>query len=343
MHASIIPLLRCPASGQPLRLDGPAQAVIEEGTLRSAASTTYPVRQGIAYLYVDDARWAPKAREARGWVQLFRDTNGYVANADDLRMPYIAEPPWNEIAPQFDVMLELAQPGPGMCVLDLGAGRGWAARRFAQRGCTTLAVDVIDDPLIGLGRARDLAAHDGTQVDAIVADGEHLPFAAASFDLVFCAATLHHATNLPLLLRNVGHVLRPNGMLIAINEPVIPDALDETTALAQSEAAREMAYGINETRPHLDDYRRALHSAGLREQRIFPWQTYAIGLDDLRIWAGQLGVATPEELPQRREPLRWLRRSPAPAERDRLVAAWNEHLFRTLGGTAMIVARRSTR
>jgi SAM-dependent methyltransferase len=340
MHTSIIPLLRCPASGSALYLDGPAEGVVKEGVLRSAAGTTYPVRQGIAYLYVDDARWAPKAREATGWVRLFRDTNGYAANADDFQMPYLGEPPWNEIAPQFDVMLDIAEPGPGTRVLDLGAGRGWAARRFAQRGCVTVAVDVVDDSLIGLGRVHDLAAHDGTQISPIVADGENLPFAAGSFDLVFCAATLHHATNLPLLLRNVGRVLRPGGMLVAINEPVIPDALDEAAALAHSEAAREMAYGINETRPHLDDYRRALRDAGLGEQRIFPWQTQKIGLDDLRLWAGQLGVSKPDDLPQRRDWLGWIRRSPEASERDRLVAAWNEYMFRAIGGTAVIVATR---
>jgi SAM-dependent methyltransferase len=308
--------------------------------LVSATGAAYVIRRGVAYLYVADARWASKAREAHGWVQLFRDTNGYIANPDDLRMPYIAEPPWNEIAPQFDVMLTIAQPAPGMRVLDLGAGRGWAARRFAQRGCTTLAVDVVDDPLIGLGRVRDLAAHDGTQISPIVADGENLPFAADSFDLVFCAATLHHATNLPLLLRNVGRVLRPGGMLVAINEPIIPDQQDEATALAHSEAARELAYGINETRPHLDDYRWALRNAGLRDVRIFPWQTHTIGLDDLEIWAGQLGVSKPDELRLRRDRLGWLRRKPAATERDRIVAMWNEQLFRTVGGTTMIVARR---
>ncbi len=341
MHASIIPLLRCPAHGGTLRLAEHAEGLLTDGLLLSDDGTTYPIRNAVAYLYVDDAHWAPKAREAQGWVQLFRDTNGYIDNADDFRMPYLAEPPWNEIAPQFDVMLDLAQPGPGTRVLDLGAGRGWAARRFAQRGCTTVAVDVVDDPLIGLGRIRALTVQDGTQISPIVADGENLPFAPGSFDLVFCAATLHHATNLPLLLRNVAKVLRPGGLLVAINEPIIADQVNEAVALATSEAAREMAYGINETRPHLADYRRALRAAGLRERQIFPWQTYTIGLEDLRTWAGQLGVLTPDALPTRRDPLAWLRRRRNPAnQRERLLGTWNEYLFRTLGGTAVVVAER---
>ncbi|NJL34942.1 MAG: hypothetical protein HC893_15190, partial [Chloroflexaceae bacterium] len=37
-------------------------------------------------------------------------------------------PPWDEIAPQFDLALELAAFEPDKRVLDLGAARGWAAR-----------------------------------------------------------------------------------------------------------------------------------------------------------------------------------------------------------------------
>jgi len=338
VQTEILPLLRCPATGGPLALDGPAGERIVEGALVGPRGARYPVRGGVAHLYVDDARWAPKAREARGWVQLFRDTGGYIDDPDDYLMPHVGRPPWDEIAPQFDIALEIAAPRPGLRVLDLGAGRGWAARHFARRGCATLAVDVVDDPLVGVGRSLTLAAHDGTRISPLVADGENLPIAPGSLDVVFCAATLHHATNLAALLRNVGRALRLGGLLVAINEPIIPDRVAEAAALAEPDTARELSYGINETRPHLDDYRRALRGAGLRERRIFPWQTYRIGLEDMRIWAGQLGVAGPDALPRPRGPLAWLRR--APSDLEGLRRAWGEHLFRTRGGTAIIIAER---
>jgi SAM-dependent methyltransferase len=341
MQSEIIPLLRCPATGAPLRLDGPEAPWVDEGLLVSDRGTRYPIRGGVAQLYVDDGRWAPKAREARGWVQLFRDTAGYIDDPDDYQMPYVGRPPWDEIAPQFDIALEIGAPGPGARVLDLGAGRGWAARRFAQRGCTTIAIDVGDDPLVGVGRALALAAHDGTRISPIVADGENLPLAPGCLDLVFCAATLHHATDLPALLSSVGRALRRGGLLIAINEPVIADGADSAAALGSPEVARELSYGINETRPHLDDYRRALSGAGLRERRIFPWQTHQISLESMRIWAGQLGVAGPDNLPTRRGLGGWLRRHGPDETLDAQRRAWGDHVFRTLGGTAVIVAERA--
>ncbi|NJL34943.1 MAG: class I SAM-dependent methyltransferase [Chloroflexaceae bacterium] len=139
---------------------------------------------------------------------------------------------------------------------------------------------MIDDPFVGVGRALTLAAQDGTQITPVVADGENLPFAAGSLDIVFCAATLHHATNLQMLLQNIQRVLRPGGVLIAINEPIISDAIPEHVALSEADTSRELSYGINETRPHLDGYRQALQRAGLREQRIFSWQAYRIGLSE---------------------------------------------------------------
>src|SRR5437868_5658951 len=43
-------------------------------------------------------------------------------------------------------------------ILDLGAGNGWLANRLAERGHRVIAVDLLDDPLDGLGAARHYAA-----------------------------------------------------------------------------------------------------------------------------------------------------------------------------------------
>jgi SAM-dependent methyltransferase len=346
MQADIIPLLCCPVDGSRLQLEGPAQDnYVREGAFVCLAHHhRYSIHDGVSYLYVDDKEWQPKAREAAGWVQLFRDTGGYIDDPDDYTMPHVGRPPWNEIAPQFDLALELASLVPGKRVLDLGAGRGWAARHFARQGCITVAVDVVGDPLVGVGRSLTLAAHDGSRITPLVADGENLPITSGSFDVVFCAATLHHATNLHRLLTNIKRVLRPGGVLIAINEPVIPDTVTERDALLEKDTVRELSYGINETRPHLDDYRQALRRAGLRERSIFPWQVYRIGLEDMRTWAGQLGVSDPLELSNNRgrSLFHWLRRKTPIDDLARLRQAWGEHVFRKLGGAAIIFAERPT-
>ncbi|NJO84094.1 MAG: methyltransferase domain-containing protein [Blastochloris sp.] len=282
MYIDSISLLCCPADGGLLECEGNTEnrQVINGALVCKSCGQHDTITDGVALLYVNDEAWQPKAREAAGWIQLFRDTAGYGDNPDDYALPYLERPPWDEIAPQFDLALELAAFEPDKRVLDLGAARGWAARDFARRGCPTFAVDVIDDPFVGVGRAFTLAAQDGAQITPVVADGENLPFAAGSLDIVFCAATLHHATNLQMLLQNIQRVLRPGGVLIAINEPIISDAIPEHVALSEADTSRELSYGINETRPHLDGYRQALQRAGLREQRIFSWQAYRIGLSE---------------------------------------------------------------
>lgn len=208
MQQTLLPLLRCPRDGSSLRLEGAAEPWIETGSLVCCRDgQRYPIIHGIPYLYVDDAGWQPKAREARGWVQLFQDTDGYARDVGDMTWPYYHEQPWLDIARQFDVALELVCPQPDEWVLDLGAGRGWAAKQFALRGCQAVALDVVDVQHIGLGRARALMEQAGVCYSAVLADGENLPFVEGSFDIIFGAAVLHHATNLGQLLAQAGRAL----------------------------------------------------------------------------------------------------------------------------------------
>ena len=246
------------------------------------------------YLYVDDEQWRPKAREADGWVRIHKDKGIYDQTGVDIdfRLPYFEEEPWIGVARQFDIALELIRPTPGMRVLDVGAGRGWAAKHLAVRGCRAVAVDVTADDQIGLGRSRALMDEAGVLFDALVADSERLPFADASFDVVFCAAALHHTTDLAALMANIARVLRRGGRLVAINEPCIADEADDEE-VRRTHIAEELAYGINETRPRLDDYRRVLSAAGLRETSLFTWQSHGMSRAALAAWSRGLGVPEP--------------------------------------------------
>jgi SAM-dependent methyltransferase len=285
MRATLLPLLRGPASGTPLEFEGELQPWIEEGILVSPQSGRhYAIKRGMAYLYVDDEIWQPKAREAVGWVKYHQDHNIYdQAGVDiDFQLPYFPHEPWTDIAQQFDIALAITQPQPGAWVLDIGAGRGWAAKHFAMRGCNAVAVDIVDDDQVGLGRSRALMQQAGVVYDTLIADSERLPFAASSFDLVFCAAALHHTTDLNCLVRNIGRVLKPGGRMIAINEPCVSEHADDAE-LRRTALAEELSYGINETRPRLKNYRCALHQAGLQEQTIF--RTYAVGALYRIVWA----------------------------------------------------------
>src|SRR5206468_11713953 len=101
--------------------------------------------------------------------------------------------------------------------------------------------DILADPLIGLGRGAFYEARVGPFA-RIQADGEHLPFASGSFDLVYCVAALHHALDLRRMVAEMARVTRRAGTVAALNEG--------TRAVGASaeveDQAEEKGFGINE-------------------------------------------------------------------------------------------------
>jgi ubiquinone/menaquinone biosynthesis C-methylase UbiE len=153
-------------------------------------------------------------------------------------------------------------------------------------------LDVRTDEKVGLGRGKALMDNAGVYFDRIIGDGENLPFFSDSFDIVFCAASLHHATDLSLFIKNISHVLKPGGRLCAINEPCLNIISDGDKLLARN-AAKELAVGINETRPNLFDYEAALKGADLEIISTFPAPSYEMNEAHLRRWAKVMGAIRP--------------------------------------------------
>jgi SAM-dependent methyltransferase len=189
----------------------------DDGKLQSGAlscsdcSLTHRVEGGLPLLYIADERWEPCAREAQGWIELHKTLGIYDQTGVDIdfQLPYYPEEPWLGVARHFDAGLELAQLNGDETVLDLGAGRGWAAKHFALRGCRVAAIDIVADDQVGLGRAWALMADSGVSFAPVIGDFERLPFSDCTFDVVFCAAALHHAPDLTRMLRDVIRVLKP--------------------------------------------------------------------------------------------------------------------------------------
>ena len=85
---------------------------------------------------------------------------------------------------QADQLAAALRLGPGVRLLDLGAGRGWPGLYLAVRtGCQVVLTDV---PLEGLRQAMDRApAEDVTdRATAVVSSARALPFRAGTFDAV---------------------------------------------------------------------------------------------------------------------------------------------------------------
>lgn len=313
MKEELLELICCPACQHRLTAvtHERREPEIWTGELVCAGCTAvYPIVNGMPRLYVDDERWQPKAAEAEGWVTYHKDLGIYEvqANAVDLQIPYYPEEPWRSVARSFDIALQELKLTGQETILDLGAGRGWAAKQFARRGCRVVALDVVSDENVGLGRARALMDDANTYFDRLIGDGENLPFSPERFDLVFCAAALHHCANLPLLLQNVARVLKPGGRLCAINEPCRP-MLESEQSLLKRHAAHELAVGIVETRPDWPAYERAIAAAGLRVTAVCPAHAYHMDENSLRSWSAVLGVVRPHwrQRPLRRQLVSWYR------------------------------------
>jgi SAM-dependent methyltransferase len=99
----------------------------------------------------------------------------------------------------------------GKQVLEVGCGAGVDLARFAKGGAQVTGVDLAASA-IDLARAN--FSQQGLDGDFRVADGEQLPFADGTFDLVYAHGVVQYTASPRRLVEECHRVLKPGGQAI---------------------------------------------------------------------------------------------------------------------------------
>jgi SAM-dependent methyltransferase len=258
----LLEILRCPFCRSRLREDG--EDLLCSGCGRSFERSD----DGIPLLLHEDLPGArEKLREAEGWLEKARTEGWYEPDdAVDAVLPFVnrelgwTDQTWLANGHSFQVLLDrYIRDARGLRVLELGAAKAWAARFWLERDCDYVATDILVDRNIGLGRGAFYGDFGRVQ-----ADGENLPFDDETFDVAYCVATLHHALDLPKMVREMARVTKRHGVVAGLNEG--------TRGVGRSadnpEQAGEKELGINEHVHTVVAYLTAFARAGIVVRRM---------------------------------------------------------------------------
>jgi SAM-dependent methyltransferase len=145
----------------------------------------------------------------------------------------------------------------GLRVLDVGCGAGTDLVRFARAGAVPTGVDLAAS---SIALAKRNFALEGLRANLAVADGERLPFAERSFDLVYAHGVMQYTTDAAALVRECRRVLRPGGQAIfqVYNRVSWLNALSRVTKveLEHVDAPEYHKYSIAEFRRLLKEFSR---------------------------------------------------------------------------------------
>jgi SAM-dependent methyltransferase len=96
----------------------------------------------------------------------------------------------------------------GARLLEVGCGMGTDLLQFARGGALVTGVDLTPR---SIQISQQHFAVYGARGEFAISDGEHLPFADESFDVVYSNGVLHHTPDTAGAVREVHRVLRPGG------------------------------------------------------------------------------------------------------------------------------------
>ena len=138
---------------------------------------------------------------------------------------------FDRIAPRYDALnrimslgldqrwrrraLDKIRVGPGDLVVDLACGTGDFCELVEARGARAIGVDFAREML-------RQAATRGLRFPKVQGDGEWLPFATASVDVVTCGFALRNFVSLEAVLREIARIVRPGGRIALLEALATP-------------------------------------------------------------------------------------------------------------------------
>ena len=118
------------------------------------------------------------------------------------------------LTPLGPTLVEAAQIGAGVSVLDVASGTGNAAIPAALNGAHVTASDLTPELLQAGARRADAA---GAELEWVTADAEHLPFEDASFDIVMSSIGVMFAPHHQQAADELVRVCRPGGKIALLS------------------------------------------------------------------------------------------------------------------------------
>lgn len=103
---------------------------------------------------------------------------------------------------EFDLLRTMLEPRPGETLLDVGCGTGYFTRRLAREAGLQVTGIEIDPDMIAFAREQ------APEIEFVLADMKHLPFADASFDHIIAVTSLCFVTDEGQAIREMGRIAR---------------------------------------------------------------------------------------------------------------------------------------
>jgi ubiquinone/menaquinone biosynthesis C-methylase UbiE len=137
----------------------------------------------------------------------------YVKNAPEGSLDWFLEAEayrYGQYAPWMPELMEFGRHR-GDRVLEIGGGMGTDLCQFAANGAITTDLDLSSGHL---AKARENFRLRSLAAEFCHGDAENMPFADASFDVVYSNGVIHHTPNTMAVIDDIHRVLKPGGKAI---------------------------------------------------------------------------------------------------------------------------------